>query len=231
MTTCFTKHNYRYCVDPRFPQDIKIDITDKVGEGTYGVVFGGKKGNQEVVIKFQLLDVPIPTPEDCQSQRDYDDGNCFTMTKKAFEKEIETSQLCADIGISPLLLYSDIYDAIDYSPPKYLSNPFTKIPKYIGVIVMERYGISLKQFIKTNPKKFLNNKKHFEKQYLDILQTLHTTGYKSHDHHFGNILVEPSSLNLKFIDMDIESTWEREKRNEIQTWNREVGSIFDELDN
>ena len=40
---CFEKKNYTYCVDARFPQDTLIDMSRKLGEGSFAVVYAGKK--------------------------------------------------------------------------------------------------------------------------------------------------------------------------------------------
>lgn len=235
MRTCIEKRNYRYCVDTRFPQDVQIDISDKVGEGAYAVVYAGKKDTNDVVCKFQLLDVPIPSL-DCQSSGDYDAGNCRIKTKQEFDEEIETVKFCESLGISPKIYYTDTYDAIEYAPSRLLKNPLKQIPKYIGVIVMERYGISLAEYAKANFDAFLDNEMSLIKQYLDILSTLYDKGYDSFDNHFGNIVIDPRTLELKFIDVEIDisrtkpkmyrsRSWSEAKMSQLKRWNYQVSSL------
>jgi serine/threonine protein kinase len=214
---------------------VQIDISDKVGEGAYAVVYAGKKETNDVVCKFQLLDVPIPSL-DCQSSNDYELGNCRTKSKEEFDEEIETAKFCESLGISPKVYYTDIYDAIDYAPPSVLKNPLMQIPKYIGVIVIERYGISLAKYAKANFDGFLDNEMNLIKQYLDILSTLYDNGYDSFDNHFGNIVIDPSTLKMKFIDVEIDigrtkpklyrsRSWTEAKMSQLKRWNHEVSSL------
>lgn len=235
MRTCIEKRNYRYCVDARFPQNVRIDMSSKIGEGAYAVVYSGKKDENDVVCKFQLLDVPIPTLK-CQSYMDDDAGNCSTKSKKDFDEEIETAKFCESLGISPKVYYTDIYHAIDYAPASFLKNPLRQIPKYIGVIVMERFGISLAEYVKNSFDTFLDNERSLMNQYLDILGKLYDKGYDSFDNHFGNIVIDPTTLEIKFIDVDIDIgrtkpklyasiSWEQAKRSQLKLWNREVSGM------
>lgn len=233
MRTCFEKQKITYCVDAHFPQDVRIDMSSKIGEGSYAVVYAGKKGPRDVVCKFQLLDVPIPSL-DCAP--DYDARYCRTMSKEEFDHEIETAIFCESLGISPKVYYSDVYDAIEYAPSSSLKNPL-KQPKYIGVIVMERFGISLAEYAKANMDVFLDNEKRLIKKYLEILGKLYDKGYDSFDNHFGNILIDPITLQMKFIDVFIDigrkrpkiprsHSWAEAKMSQLKKWNDNVTDLL-----
>lgn len=224
----FDKENYRYRVKLNFPDDISIDMVNKIGEGSGGVIYGGKKGNKDIICKFQILDSPIPT-KDCLTENDNKNRNCLSISKKKFKEEIKTAKLCASLKLSPKVYYTGTYKIIDYTPPpRLLKISLEKIPKYVGIIIMERYGVSLLQYIKSDKNLFFINQSMLINQYLHILKKLYKKGYTSHDNHFGNIVVDPSSLNMKFIDIDLSRTkmkWEDIELAQIYNWDFQASNF------
>jgi hypothetical protein len=207
---CFKKYNYKYCVDSRFPDGVLIDAKP-IGEGVYGVAYSGKWNSQKIVVKFQLLDVPIPGAFCFEEYYIYGDLDCPTVTTQKFKKEVENIQLLASLGIGPKVLYEDIYNAIDYAPNSMIEAELP-IPKHIGVVIMEHAGISLDNldegFFMKHHTELLNN-------YLKLMKKLYDNGMINVDNHFGNITVDVKTMRMQLIDPQLETI---KQYGQYKTW-------------
>lgn len=210
---------YYYCTKD-IPEKFHIHQNDIIGTGRYGVVLGGfieqyksgytalSKIRTPIAAKFIPLDVVVPS-EKCLI------GKKCIYSLLDFEKEVEYSKLFGDVGISPEVYFSGVLDISDYE------GPVSDKPKKMGVIVMERFGISLEELKKD--KKYL--KEHEKEIMMAIekkLKILFDMGFIHRDIHYGNILFDDGKIKL--IDLDLDpvikgNTWEEEKLFFEYDWN------------
>jgi hypothetical protein len=222
---CFTrdgKHDtsYTYCIDTKnIHGKIEVDETNVLGQGSYGVVLGGKIGRIPIAFKMIPIDVPIPT-KDCGLKSD--GGDCLKYTEQEFKDEVEVAKQFGDLYMTPKLYYSDLIELSKFSGPQ--NSDELDAPQKIGVMILERFGKSLQDWIKTDVGTFLNHEEQIYQENLNLLKDLHEMGYFNMDSHFGNILYDgqtvklldlmPKKTNLTWDEVQekIKNGWDFEKK-------------------
>jgi hypothetical protein len=210
---------YKYCIsDSDLPEQLKVDEDQVLGQGSYGVVLGASVGEQDLALKIIPLEVMIPS-EDCGYVSD--GGDCIKFTKLEFAKEVQVSKKFGELGITPVVLFSEIVNLSKFKAKPKDKEGLLPMPEKIGVIVMERFGMSLEKIILSKPEIYMENKDLIYRQTLKILKKIFDLGYFSMDAHFGNILFETKSQKVKLIDLDlvpIQMSWEAVKQNFERSW-------------
>jgi hypothetical protein len=192
---------YKYCVKKSsIPKDFHIDETDIIGEGSYGLVLGGSIDSLPIAIKFIPLDVQIPTV-DCGLKND--GGDCSKFTKKEFEDEVKVSKEFGQLGLTPKVYFSDVVDLSEFHHPQVEEDKALDKPEKIGVIVLERFGKSLSDWIRTDVDTFLKYEDIIKNDVWDLLKELYELGYFNMDNHFGNILFHDDTKGVRLIDLSL----------------------------
>lgn len=195
--------SYKYCVKKSsIPKDFHVDDSEILGEGSYGVVLSGSIDFLPVAIKFIPLDVPIPTI-DCGLKTDLAD--CSRYTKKEFEDEIKISKEFGDLRITPRIYFSEIIDLSEFHHPQIEEDAALDKPEKIGVIVLERFGKSLSEWMRTDIDIFLKYEKEIKDEVWSLSKELYNLGYYNTDLHFGNILFDEKKRKVKLIDLSLKT--------------------------
>jgi hypothetical protein len=211
---CFKRNGkyntiYKYCVKKSsIPKDFHIDESDIIGQGGYGIVLGGSFEKIPIAIKLTPLDVPIPTV-DCGLKTD--GGDCIKYTKKEFEDEVKISKEFGDLEITPKIYFSDIINLSEFHHPQLQDDTWLDKPEKIGVIIMERFGKSLSEWIKTDVETFLKYEDLIKKEVWNLTKELYKLGYFNMDTHFGNILFDKDLISIKLIDLMLKKNTLSEK--------------------
>lgn len=193
---------YRFCVaSDQLPADLTVYEDQVLGVGSFGTVLKGYYQGEQVAVKFVALDTNIPTV-DCVSSINEDD--CLQYSTKEFNQEVKQSIFTSKLGISPNILSYRIVDLSAYKTPSKLAKPLIA-PKKIGVIVSEMLGTSLSKYLEENRHLLDELKLTIFREYISISKILFDAGYHHMDNHFGNILIDPQTMQLKFIDIDLKS--------------------------
>lgn len=193
--------SYKYCVKKSsIPKDFHIDDSEILGQGSYGVVLSGSIDSLPIAIKFTPLDVPIPTI-DCGLKTDLAD--CSRYTKKEFEDEVKISKEFGDLRITPRVYFSEIVDLSEFHHPQIDEDTALDKPEKIGVIVLERFGKSLSEWIRTDVDVFLKYEKEIKDEVWSLSKELYNLGYYNMDLHFGNILFDEKKRKVKLIDLSL----------------------------
>jgi hypothetical protein len=191
---------YKYCVKKStIPKDFDIDESTILGQGSYGVVLAGTIDSLPIAIKFTPLDVPIPTVDDCGLKTDL--GDCSKYTKKEFEDEVKISKEFGDLGITPKVYFSEIVDLSEFHHPQLEEDAALDKPEKIGVIVLEKFGKSLSEWIRTDMDTFLKYEREIKDEVWGLLRELYKLGYFNMDTHFGNILFDQEKKEIRLIDL------------------------------
>jgi hypothetical protein len=194
--------NYKYCIEKTsIPQDYQIDDTDIIGSGSYGVVLGGRMNGKSIAIKMIPLDVEIPNV-DCGLK--IDGGDCLKYKTEDFKNEVDVSKTFGRLGITPIVYMSDIVDLSNFTGPT--SENRLSEPEKIGVIIFERFGKSLDQWIRYDSKVFMENEWLIKTQFRDFSKEFFNLGYFNLDSHFGNILFDDKTKKVKLLDLDLQKT-------------------------
>jgi hypothetical protein len=201
---CFKRNGkyntlYKYCVKKSsIPKDFHIDDSYIIGEGSYGVVLPGTIDKIPIAVKLTPLDVPIPTV-DCGLKTD--GGDCIKYSKKEFEDEVKISKEFGDFGITPKVYFSDIVNLSEFHHPQLQDDTTLDKPEKIGVIILERFGKSLHEWMRTDIDTFLKYEQMIQNEVWKLEQELYKLGYFNMDSHFGNILFDQDSKSIKLIDL------------------------------
>ena len=197
------KHNttYTYIVSKNsIPEEYKIHPEDIVGVGSFGIVLSGCFKDTPIVAKFIPLDVYVP---DEMNFGIITDGFGKIFTTEDFKNDVDVATRYGDLGITPKVYYSKIIPVIECIKPN--NKLALESPKYIGVIVMERFGTSLDQILKTHYSFFLENETEMQEEILDLLKIIYNNNSLNidlvSDVHFGNILVDIDKRKVKLLDL------------------------------
>lgn len=203
---CFTRIGrgdiqYIVCVSPRdLPEQLTVYPDQVIGAGNWGTVMAGDFGGRPVAVKFMSLDVPIPNRE-CGTMDDLD-GNCHQASEASYRKEVQFIRIAADIGIGPALVYSSIVPVFETRtiPTKRVEILLTQ-PRRVALLVTERFpGITLSDYIRSYTREFLRHRNEIREKFVAVFELLASYGLESNDTHFGNVLINPRTLDLSFID-------------------------------
>jgi serine/threonine protein kinase len=192
---------YKYGISEKnLPKELKVEENVILGVGQNGVVLNGFYNKKPVAVKFVILDSYIPT-SDCGSISDIRD--CLQFKTIEFNKEIKDSLFASKLGISPDILFHKIINLESYETPKNGING----PNKIGIIVMEKInGITLKRYIQENVEIYKKNKTLLIDNYLETASKLAKRNLIHNDAHFDNIMIDPLTLNLYYIDVSFSKT-------------------------
>jgi len=194
--------NYKYCIDrSSVPQDYEINDSDVIGTGSYGVVLGGRMDGQPIAVKLIPLEVEIPNP-DCGLK--IDGGDCLKYKVEDFKNEVDVAKTFGNLGITPVVYMSDIVNLSEFSGPSY-QNRLSE-PDKIGVIIFERFGKALDQWIKTDPDVFVEKESLIKSRFKEFSKEFYNLGYLNLDSHFGNILFDDETNKVKLLDLDLQKT-------------------------
>lgn len=190
---------YKYCIRKKdLPKETLIDESKILGEGQYGVVLGGMLDGTPIALKIVPLDVDIPTV-DCGLKTD--GGGCEKYSEINFQTESKIAKEFGELGVTPKVYYSDILNISNfYKPP---SKDALDIPEKLGVMIMDRFGISLTDLVRDEPKIFLNERENIRVQILEYIKLFYDLGYFNIDTHFGNILYDVDTRKVKLLDLDL----------------------------
>ena len=214
---------YKYCVrallDDKNNVLITVDQNDVLGTGMIGTVLGGKTmDGEDVAVKLIPLDVPIPT-EDCGLKSDMRDCQLFSL--KDFKSESADSEYLGSLGITPKMYFSKVVDLIGFAGPD--SPDKLDQPNKLGVIVLERFGMSLKDLMRHYPTLFYLRETHIKDKTIQLTRKLFDMGYQNEDLHFGNILYDAGLNEVKLIDVRPEPIDQDEEQ-----WHRIMRSLENE---
>jgi len=228
------KHDtsYTYCIDSKkVNQEITIDESNILGQGSYGVVLSGKMGRIPIAFKMIPIDVQIPTV-DCGLKSD--GGDCLKYTEQEFKDEVEVAKQFGDLYMTPKLYYSDLIELSKFTGPG--KSDELDAPQKIGVMILERFGKSLQDWIKTDVNTFLNHEEQIYQENKNLLKDLYQMGYFNMDSHFGNILYDGQTVKLlDLMPKKTNLTWEEVKEKIKDGWDfekkrflRKYGHLEDE---
>lgn len=187
----------------QIPDQYIVDENQILGIGNFGVVFGGqRKSNEttEIAVKLIPLDVVIPDENYIGLITDGFGNICETDD---FLKELEIANKTGQIGITPKVLFSKIIKCEEYKCPK--NKLALPRPKKIGLIIMEKFGVSLEKFILDQFEEFMTIEEIIFKQIESMICQI----YKMNDIHinvvsdihYGNILIDPLTIKIKLLDL------------------------------
>jgi hypothetical protein len=179
-----------------------INTNDWIGIGNFGVVLGGQtKSGIPIAVKLIPLDVLLPDENYIGLTTDGFGNIC---EKEDFLKEIEIANLFGNLNIAPKVLDWKIVDCKEYIalPKNSLTLP---CPKKIGVLIMEKFGISLEKYILDNFDLFMEKEKDIFQKIINYLIQIHQNpNIKINvisDIHYGNILIDPDTMQIKLLDL------------------------------
>ena len=195
----------KYCLQDECDKFISPNwkLKDFLGMGEYGVVYNiDVLGSQtEFVVKAVPLDVIIPTL-DCNLMDTSTWSDCIMVEeekKGEFTQEAKVAKIAGEVGAGPkVLTWFICNDTLQIT--KKDTHPIK-----LGIIVMEKIGISLEKYISTYPNMLEENLDKIYKLVEDKANKLEKkSGYILNDVHDGNILVtidDDNNVNdLFFID-------------------------------
>lgn len=217
---CFTRYGkyntkYKYCVDKnKIDKKFTIDENELIGKGSYGTVFGGKVLNSPIAVKLIPLESYVPT-EDCGLK--IDNGDCLKYSMKQFNQEVKTAKKSGLLGITPEVYYSEVLNLSDYEGPE--NKDALDPPENIGVIIFEKFGKSLEEWMKTDIDVFYQNENLIKKETEKLLENLFDYGFFNLDTHFGNILFDPETKKVKLLDLDL--------KDNVLSWNEIKSNFYD----
>jgi len=176
--TCFSREG----VDYHCSMDCLrgFELQDLLGRGQWGTVYSACRDHDcNVAIKFVALEKPIPT-EDCDIRDSQTDlGDCGCTTEDEFIQEAEKSEILSSLGIGPEIygwwICEDVYNDVQGQVR-------------VGAIAMEKFGISLRSWIRIyepGPSRIAK----FHELVEDMARVLDDAGYVYGDLHAGNVMV------------------------------------------
>jgi hypothetical protein len=203
------KHStyYTYYFEKKeIPEEFHIDEDNIIGIGNFGVVLNGsiktKNFSKPIAIKLIPLDIILPDENYIGLKTD-GFGNICEIDD--FLTEVEISKATGLNGITPKVLYSNIIDC-----KKYKCQPDSNLslsgPYKIGVLIMEKFGISLENYILDEFDSFISIQQYIldeiEKLIIQIDKIPNILRFNIvSDIHYGNILIEPESKKIKLLDL------------------------------
>lgn len=123
---------------------------------------------------------------------------------------MKQSKLFSDLGFTPKFYASDILDLSDFESSETSDKSLPK-PNKIGIIITEEFGKSLRQWIQTDLSLFLQNEDLIKKKVFDLNKKIYDLDYFNMDGHFGNILYDPTSNDVRLLDVVMEEIDESNK--------------------
>jgi serine/threonine protein kinase len=199
---------YIYSFDKKeIPSNFYIEEQNILGIGNFGVVLTGqlKKSrnfSKPIAIKLIPLDIILPDENYIGIKTDGFGNICET---EDFLTEVEIATTTSKNGITPKVFYSKIVDCKKYEcqPQSSLS---LKKPDKIGILIMEQFGISLEKYILEEYDEFMLIQNDILEKIIQLIDqmnqipNMHRFNIVS-DLHYGNILIDPESKNIKLLDL------------------------------
>ena len=222
---CFERktinNDVKYCLHSCEPMVTKkYKLGNYLGKGTFGTVYdvliNNETNNGSYVVKAIPLDVIIPT-DDCDVMDSSTFSNCEMFSEELFWKEANYAKLFGSIGVGPSVL-----DIIICNETLQITEIDKKQIK-MGIIVMEKIGITLLEYAESWPYIFEENLPKILSLAKKKGYVVESNGYFLFDMHEENVLVvldlKKNVKDLYFIDFgDVEDV-EDEAINKEKTFN------------
>jgi serine/threonine protein kinase len=205
---------YTYSISKNdIPSEYVIDEKNILGIGNFGVVYSGTRIPENDPIAIKLIPLEVLIPDEIYLGYTTDGfGNICEI--EDFEKEVEVSKILGEMNITPKIYFSKIVPLIHFQKPD--NKLALKAPKWIGLIIMEQYGISLEKYIMDDMDLFRQNEKMILEQirkYISQIEPIkeNLSINVISDMHYGNILIDKDTNKIKLLDLFYPRLSEEEK--------------------